>query len=312
MNGRPSRARALAFITAVAAAPRAVRAQAATIRIGTVPSESYAPPYYAQAGGFFARAGLAVEITPFTTGGQITNAAAGNALDVGMGDAIQLGLAVVRGIPFGFIAGGTQYTTDAPTSRLCVARTSTVRSARDLEGQTIGINGLRSIQEFANREWMLQNGADPEKVRFVEVPSSAMVGALERGTVAAAIVTEPALSTYADDVRFFAKSYDAIAKAFYLNSWFANRDWLAKNPETARKLQQAIFETHRWANTHHDETAPILAQITKLPPERIRGMTRAVYGTTVEPGYMQPVLDVAFKYKVFERRINAGELIARL
>jgi NitT/TauT family transport system substrate-binding protein len=300
------------LIAAAAAVPRIARAQAPTIRIGTVPTESYAPPYFAQAAGFFSRAGLNVEITPFTTGGAVTNAAAGNALDVGMGDAIQLGLAVVRGIPFGFIAGGTQYTTDAPTSRLCVAKTSTLRSAKDLEGQTVGINGLRSIQEFANREWMLQNGADPEKVHFVEIPASAMVAALQRGTVAAAIVTEPVLSSSADDIRFFAKSYDAIAKAFYLNSWFANRDWIAKNPETARKLQQVIFDAHRWANTHHDETAPTLAQITKLPPERIRAMTRAVYGTTVETGYMQPVLDVAYKYKVFERRITATELIARI
>jgi NitT/TauT family transport system substrate-binding protein len=310
-----TRARALALAAAATSVALGgpVRAQSGIpLRIGTVPTESYAEPLFGLDGGFFAKAGLNVELTMFGTGGQITNAVAGGALDVGMADAIQTCLAVIRGIPFVFFAGGMQYVSDAPTTRLCINKSGVIRTAKDLEGQTIAINGLRSIQEISVREWLRQNGADAEKVRFVELPPSAVVAAIQRGTVAAAIVSEPALSAGSEDVRFFAKAYDALAKAFYINSWFANRDWLAKNADTARRLLGAVYETARWANTHHDESAPILAKYSKLEPERIRAMTRAVYSTTLDTPLMQPVIDLAFKYKVLERRINAADVIVKV
>jgi ABC-type nitrate/sulfonate/bicarbonate transport system substrate-binding protein len=112
-------------------------------------------------------------------------------------------------------------------------------------------------------------------------------------------------------VQYFAKAYDALAKAFYINSWFSTREWLAKNTATARKLMQVAYDTARWANVHHDESAPILAKYSKLQPGQIRLMTRAVYSTRLDPALMQPVLDVAFKYKVLEKRINASDMIVR-
>jgi ABC-type nitrate/sulfonate/bicarbonate transport system substrate-binding protein len=109
-----------------------------------------------------------------------------------------------------------------------------------------------------------------------------------------------------------AKAYDACAKNFYINSWFANRDWLAKNAETVRKLVRAIYDTARWANSHHAETALILAKYAKMDPEKIRKMNRAVYDTVIDPKKLQPPLDIAWKYHALERPLLASELIVRV
>jgi hypothetical protein len=41
-------------------------------------------------------------------------------------------------------------------------------------------------------------------------------------------------------------------------------------------------------------------------------MTRCVYATTLTPALVQPVLNVAAQYKIFDHLIDANTLIAKL
>jgi NitT/TauT family transport system substrate-binding protein len=300
----------LAAAPVAAAAP--ARAQSIKLRIGAAATESQAEPLYALDSGFYARAGIDADISLFTTGSQITNALVGGALDVGQADILQVAQAVSRNVPLAFFAGGMQYVSEAPTTVLCAAKDGPVHGAKDLEGQTLAVYGLRSAAEAYVREWLAQNGADPAKVRFVEIPPAATAAAIGRGTVTAAIVSEPVLVTVRDTLRIVAKPYDACAKRFYINSWFSSREWLSKNADVARRLVQANYETARWANSHHDETAPILAKYTKLEAATIRAMTRGFYDTTLDPKLMQPVLDVAVKYKLLDRPLAAADISAKV
>jgi ABC-type nitrate/sulfonate/bicarbonate transport system substrate-binding protein len=308
---RLHRSRFIAMLAAPALAYAGpVRAQPVKLRLAAVPSDSYAEPYDGLDGGFFARAGLDVEVTSFGSGGQITTALAGGAIDIGIADPIQVGAGFLHGTGFGYFAGGMEYTTNAPTTQLCISKTGPVKSVKDLAGQTIGVFGLNSMPMFATREWLSANGVDADGVKFVELPPSAMLPAIARGTVAAGVVTEPQISGAADlGCTPFAKVYDYCAKSFYINSWFAKRDWLAKNGETARKFVQ---ETARWANTHHAESLPILAKYTKMEPDKLSKMTRAVFDTALDPKKVQPPLTLAAKYHLLDRPLNADELIVKL
>lgn len=228
MNLSLSRARAVALLAsaAVVRPARTLAQSPVTIRLGSYPADTYAEPYFAADGGIFTRAGLNVEVTSLST---ITQAIAANALDVGLSDPVQVAHAVHAGVPLAFFAGGGLYSSDAPTTLLCVGKNSAVRGAKDLEGQTIGVQQLASLSALAAREWLRQNGADPQKVQFVEIPFSDMTPALGRGTVAGAVIAEPFLSDSRTDARPLGKVFDAIAKSFYVCGWFASRDWLAKN-----------------------------------------------------------------------------------
>lgn len=308
-----SRSRLLAMLSAVPvlAHARPARAQAATLRVGAVGTVSFAEPYFLVETPFAKNAGITIEVTTFNNGGAIGAAMAGGAIDVGLSDMIQVANAVAHDLPFAFFAGSSVYRTEAPLTLLCVAKNSTFRTAKDLEGLAIGVNGLRTMAEISVREWMRENGADPSKARFVEISPALAVPALQRGTVAAAIVSEPLIASAGDDVRHFAKTYDTVAKAFYISSFFAKRDWLVQNAATVRKLTQAIYETARWANGHADESVPILAKSLKLEPDRIRAMARSAYATSLDTKLMQPVLDIAVKYNLLEKPVDAASLIAR-
>ena len=311
-----SRSRVLGLFAAGAAAlPRAAWAQAAPLklRIGSVPADTYAGGFYALDLGLFDKAGLSVEIVPFTNGAAMAAAAAGGSIDIGIGDAIELANGISRGLPFVLIAGGGLYSSGAPTTTLCIAKASPITRAADLEGQTVAVVSLVSLMSSAVKSWLTQNGADITKVRFVEMPFPQMPPALARGTLAAACLSEPIMSAAtAAGAKVFAKVYDAVAKQFLISDWFTTRDWLAKNPDAAKRFVGAIYDAARWANAHHDDSAAILAKYTKVPVERIRRMNRCMYATDLEPAMVQPVLDTAFKYKALTTATSAASMIVRV
>jgi NitT/TauT family transport system substrate-binding protein len=307
------RSHALTVLAAsAAAAPRPARAQAVTVRLATSPfADSYLLPNYAFEQGFFKNAGINIEFANFPSAGAVGAALAGNAVDVAHADAIIVANAYNRGLPWQLFAGGGLYSGDAPTTLLCVAPTSPVRTAKDLEGKQVGVVSLASISALGVKSWLESNGANLANVKFFEINYATMVPALNRGDLAAAFIAEPFLSELRKDVRVLASAYDAIARAFFISTTFSTRQWLADNAATARKFAQVLDETVRWANSHHDDTAVIVSKATKLSLDTVHRMTRVRYAA-LDTKLVQPILDSALKYKSIEKAVNAGDLVAKL
>jgi NitT/TauT family transport system substrate-binding protein len=311
-----SRSQSLGIIAAGAAAlPLAARAQSAPVklRVGSVAADTYAGGYYALDLGLFDKAGLSVEIMPFSNGAAMAAAAAGGSIDVGVGDATELANGVSRGLPFVLIGGGGFYSTAAPTTTLCVAKSSPIVHAAELEGQNVAVVSLVSLMSAAVKSWLTQNGADISKVHFVELPFPQMPVALTRGTIAAATLSEPIMSdAIGADAKIFGKPYDAIAKQFLISDWFTTRDWLAKNGDVAKRFVGAIYDAARWANGHHDDSAAILAKYTKIDVDRIKRMNRCTYATDLQASMVQPVLDTAYKYRALAVATAATSMIVKV
>ncbi len=268
--------------------------------------------YYALDMGFFSRAGLNVQMLQFNNGSAQAEAAAGGSLDVGVGEATELANGAMRGLPFAIIAGGSLYNTNAPTTLLVVAKNSPIKTAKDLEGKTIAVPALIALTATAVRAWLVENGADLAKVRFVELPLAAQADAIARGTIDAAHLGEPQLTAGSAVVQPIAKPYDSIAKQFLISDWFTTKDWLAKNPDAAKRFVAAAYDTQRWANAHRDESMAILAKYAKYDLDRVRGMRRSSYATSCDPRLIQPVLDAGTKYKALARSFNASDLIVKV
>lgn len=304
-------------LAAVASLPTRVTAQSSatpTIRFGGTTNDSAAEPYYAQELGLFKRAGLNVEITTLSNGAAIAQAVAGGALDAGGTNLVGLGTAISHNIPFALVAGGGIYSTNAPTTVLCVAKNAPYKNAKDLEGKTVGVASLKDLTYAAAAAWIEQNGADLSKIKFAEIAFPEGAAALERGTVAAAMIAEPSLSKgLQSSVRIFGKAFDGIAKQFMITATFATNDWIHKNPDAAKKLADVIYETARWANDKRNRarSGEILASVAKLDPSVVQSMTRATYAVNADPKLLQPPLDIAYKYKFLDRGMAASELLPK-
>jgi len=292
---------------AVGFLPRSAAA-APAVRVGAVANESFAEPFYCVDHGAFTRAGVDVEIVPFAGANVLQQGLAGNAIDVGIIDVIQLSNAINHGLAYKYFAGSA-IMAKSPTTLLSVAKNGGIRRPQDLEGQTIGVVTLHSANELAVREWLKQNGVDDATVHFVELTGAAMGPSVLRGTVAATMLMEPFLSLSADEMRPLGNVFGAIASEFLLNGWYARSEWLGANAALIPRLTQAIYETARWANGNPIASAPIFARWAKMDVSAVTAMRRANYATSLDVGLLQPVINLAVKYKSIEKAVPAADLI---
>lgn len=290
--------------------PAGLRAQSGqSIRVGDLPIEADAQPYFAEHLGLFERNGLHVQISSITNGAAILSGVAGGSLEVGVSNIISLASAYKRGVDVACIAGSSVYRHDAPTSGLLVADSSTIKTPKDLNGKTIAVNGLKNITQLAPMAWIDAAGGASESVKFIELSFPEMVPALVGGRVDAVLVAEPALSSAGPGVRVLGYPYDAVAPRFLLGCFFATTAYLDRNRATVRKFVDVLREAGSWANAHHAESGEVLAAFTKMDPARITKMTRATFPDRLVPAEVQPVIDLAAKYGVIAQSFPSRQLV---
>lgn len=309
-----------AFVAAASATvlPRRVAAQAAHVRMAGVFSDLFAEPFYAPAAGAFTRAGFSTEATALNNAGAVAAALSGGALELGVGDLISGVNAILKGVPILLIAGGGLYLeSQQETGILAVPKDSPIRTSRDLVGKSIGVPTLVGLTTACLRAWLPANGVPVEGVKLVEIPQGAVVPALERGSLDAALLSEPFVTPNRDVVRSVGYPNNIIAdrtpnKAFPVSVWYASKPWVEEDRGRARRALGAIYETARWANAHHDETFAILVRDGHLDAAKLQGLPRVPYATALTPEMVQPIFDVALAGKIFTQPLDAGTLIAKL
>jgi NitT/TauT family transport system substrate-binding protein len=140
---------------------------------------------------------------------------------------------------------------------------------------------------------------------------ASMTAAVQRGTVDAIFLGEPFLSAAKKNgVRVLGYAYNAIAPVFLLSSWFASNDYYRQNAALVKRFVAAVYDTARWANAHHDQSAQMLADAAKIDLATIAGSTRIRFATSLDPKQIQPMLTAMAKYDAIPQPIAAADLIA--
>jgi NitT/TauT family transport system substrate-binding protein len=223
---------------------------------------------------------------------------------------IQTATAVAHGVPLTVIAGAGLYSTNAPSTAVCVAKTSPLHTARDLEGKTVGVAALNDQATLALKKWLAANGADYKKVRMIELGYPEMIAGLAAGRIDAAMLAEPWQTTARNGGdRLYAKPFDSIAPEFNIGVWATTKSWAQAHPDLVRRFAGAIYAAAKWANAHHDESAQILAKYAKADPKMIAGMIRSIQSTDLAVAHIQPPLDAAFEFGQMDKQISAADLI---
>jgi NitT/TauT family transport system substrate-binding protein len=302
IHGRFKRLVCGAFLCLSLAGATAGNATAASdiVRIGIVPGEFSAQPWYADETGIFAKRGLTVDIEPVTSGSAAIAALAAGSLDVVFSNVLSAAIAYQHGIPLTAIAVANIYTPqDWGSGVLAVQRTSDLNSAKSFSGKTIAVNGLHNAMELGARNWIDTRGGDSNTVKWVEIPDFQQESALMSGRIDAAVMSAgvyPSLGQSDYPIRVVAPALGSLAPTFAVDVWVTSTDWLAKHPDDARAFAAAMRESATWANVHHHETALILANHIKRTVPEIESSVRYIYGTSLTPASLQPQIDAAIRY----------------
>lgn len=284
-------------------------AEPVTINMVATPTDAGGEAYYAQAQGFFKAHGLDVQITNLSSGPAVAAAMASGRYDVALGNLPTLAAAREAGLPFVLIAPGPLYSDEAPTSAMVVGKDSPLKTPADLNGKTVAGVSVDAIGTVALDRWLASVHLTRDQIHILEIPDTTMGEALNRGTVAAAIMHEPFISAeVAQGGRIFARVYSAIAPHFMIAGYYTRSDWAQAHPEAVKRFAAAIVETARWANRNPAASAAILERLTSL---RISpGQTRARFTDSLQPKLIQPVIDAAVETKMLKTPLSVATLLA--
>jgi NitT/TauT family transport system substrate-binding protein len=309
---------ALAAVGAAAFAPAFVRARAGAadallpVRVATTPDDASLSVVFGVHQGRFQKAGFDVQIEQQTSGAAIAAGIIGGSYDVGKSSLTSVLSAHLRNVPFTFIAPGGLSDAKTPYGHLIVANDSGITKAADLNGKTFSVAALGSLDPVTISAWLDANGGDSKTVKFVEIPQTEAAAAVEAHRVAAALIIHPqvdiALAT--QKVHVLADPYGSLAPLYLISGWFTTTEWVKNHPEAAQKFSRVVCETAAYANAHHADTAPVLSDFSKIELPVIQKMTRAVLGTSLTPGLVQPVIDASVKYGQLAKTFPASDIIA--
>jgi NitT/TauT family transport system substrate-binding protein len=307
-----SRGSFVAAATAAAlTAPRfAAAAAPATIRFGSTPDEQASIALWASRTGLFARSGLDVDIQRLNSGAAVAAAVAGSSIDVGLGSVFNLILAHVKGIPFVLESVSATYNEALPDNAFVVAANSPIANPAQLNGKTISTSSLSDLFSLAISAWINQNGGDAKTVNFVELPMPLAVDAVTSGRVDGAFVVDPFLLQGLDTARIkiIGHPYSALAPHLGITYYFCLRDYAKANADPMARFRNVISTGVAFARTHRDVMVPIIADYTRMSPDIVRRMP-FLTGTGITPAMVQPVIDVAARYKFIPSAFSASEMI---
>ena len=281
------------------------------IRVGASTDDAVRPLLYALQGGVFKKYGLNVEIVKLQNGAAVAAAVAGGSIDMGKGSTLTEVLAHAKGLPFVVTWNLDNYSSTAPNVAMLVRNDSPLKSVKDLAGKTIGVIGLQDLNTLTIYALLDQNGVDPATVKFIEVPNSASIAALEQGRIDATVALEPTYTTAmsTNEFRVLAYPWTALAKKFSDAVLFSTTDWVAAHKDVLVKFNRAMREAAAYVAAHEDETKPLAAQFAGFDPATLQNFHPGQRALSLGPADLQPTIDLAARFKLIPKVFPAGDII---
>jgi NitT/TauT family transport system substrate-binding protein len=313
--------RAISRRSAVALTASAAAAAALPVRAQELPSltiaastfDSTSAGLYAVRSGMMKAAGLNVTFTPMTPAA-IPPAVIGGTIQIANSNLLNIIEAHVRNIPFTLVAPSAMFDESDFNgyAGLLVRKDSPIHTAKDLTGKNLGVPALRDFNSVSVMAWVDQNGGDASTVHIVETPATVSRAAILAGRIDATILTTPLLQgALADgELRSIGNPYIAYGKSYLGLGWVSTSAYAAANPDIIARFGRAMRDANVYANTHHAETADMMAELNKVDPNTFRSMTRVKFAPYLVASMIQPLINIAVKYKIIEQAFDAQDLIS--
>jgi len=248
-----------------------------TVKVGIIPVSNLTYLLIGDEQGFFREEGMKIETSMSDGGAAVVPKVVSGEEDIGYSNIPSLMLAVDKGLPLQVIAdpGGGEAKEGADEddiiAKVVVTRDSPIRDAKDLEGKTIAVNTLNNVADVTTKAALAKRGADPAKVRFLEVPFPDMLPALEAGRVDAAFLVTPFLQqAMGQGARAILRPYYEVKPGFANTAYFTTRAWAEEHPELVAGFQRAVNRSVAYAAEHPEAVRETLPELTRMPEEVVR------------------------------------------
>ena len=258
----------------------------------------------------FARAGLNVELVRLAGAAAIAAAIAGGSLEIGKGATMSVITAIAKGLPFTIIGNISEYRQAHPDIALIALKDSPIKTAKDLIGKMLADVSLNDQNSVATFAWLDQHGVDWKTLKYVEIPASASLAAMEAGRIVGSTVYEPVFTADMNTgkVRVIGYPYDAIGSSFSDAVLFANPCWW----DADHKATQNFFASsggERVRRAPRKRSGADQRRVRRRRSEADHRHPAHRARRRITPALIQPMINTAVKYKAIPKAIPAKELI---
>lgn len=256
-----------------------------TVTVSYNPASQFAPMFVGMDQGIFEEHGVELELVPQTDVAAIISGVASGQYDFGFATVVHVINARANNIPIKAVAtpDGQQATEEAPDmgNALVAGPDSGISDAGDLEGKTLGVIGLASLNTLAAQELADQAGVDPTSLQLVQMPFGQMPAALAAGDIDAAVVQSPFIAeAVASGSTVIAKPNVELFADSAVGLFTTSEQMIAGDEEVVRGFAAAMVEAQEYAAAHVDEARQTLVEHLGLTPE---AAAAATWCTTCTP-----------------------------
>lgn len=266
------------------AAPSNEEGQSETIKVGVIPAIAFAPVYIAMDKGYFEEEGLDVQAQVMQNAAAITPSVMNGQLHFGTAAVSPFIIARDKGLPLVAAIGQTENSAESNDGALVLAEGSDIERPKDLEGHKVAINAVGALPHISTQEVIVKDGGDLDKVEFVVMGFPEMAGALEKGEIDAAAVTEPFTSVVeGNGGSVLSRTYfDAFLDRAPISLIFTSQTWADKNPEVMKKFQSAMSKAIDDASADPDLVAKVMEEYGGLAPEMFDHMVLSPFTAEID------------------------------
>jgi NitT/TauT family transport system substrate-binding protein len=249
-------------------------------------------------------------------GAVIQPALSSGALNIGWSNVVSVYQGHLEGFDYRFIANGAiakRGTNDVFGFQVAVD--SPIKSAKDLSGKTVAVNTLSNIMQAACAHWIDNNGGDSSKVKWVEVPFPQMEPAVVQKNIDAFGAVEPFVtvpSKVNNKTRVLGYPLGGIAPRLLIASYFCSDAWIQKNGDAVKAFITALGRGIDAHNANLEEAKATIAKNTGLKPEFLQLMALPAFEKRIQESDLQPLMDVAFRYKLIGKKFPPREVISKV
>lgn len=236
------------------------------LRVGVLSIDDSLPIALAAEEGRYADAGLDVEIFPFKSSSDQSQALEAGELDIVMNDMIVQGLMKKGGSDTKIISYAFGATPQEGRFMVLGAPESGLTEATDLEGAKVAIS-TNTMMEFLMDSYAEHLHLDRDSMAYVNMPNLIlrMESLLEGQDIQAAILPDP-LASFAESQGASVLIDDTKLEANYSQSvYLARADFLEENPESVGLFLEIIFSMMEDINAHPDEYREFALNFAKVP-----------------------------------------------
>jgi NitT/TauT family transport system substrate-binding protein len=245
---------------AAAPAGRQVDGPKVKIMVGGLDKVIYLPAMLTQRLGYFADAGVNVELMSEPAGVNATTALLAGDVQGAVGfydhtiDLQAKGKNVESVVQFAQAPGEVEL--------VSAKQADAIRSGADFKGKKLGVTSVGSSTDFLTKYLAVKNGTAVSEFSPIAVGAGqTFVAALQQGSIDAGMTTDPTVANVLDkglgkvlyDMRTPEGSREALGGLYPSSALYMNTDWVEKNKDTTQKLANAFVKTLTWMSTHSPE-----------------------------------------------------------